>query len=664
MIQIDIALSSGVCCCAMAEGLLTEKLTKPKSQTPNAPAARRLWLVAAIAIVSLACFSFPQATFNQTLDPSWASVLVYAHQKGLAFGRDIVCTYGPLGFLSIEFFSPFSPAMRTLFEILFGAGIATGICLLAWRMTLAWRLVLLAFFIFATSPLHWGGDGLYVDVGLFAWGMLCFVENGRRLPIFVAALVILAAVGALIKNTFLVTGFFTIALVGLNLFFRKRALQAAVAVIGFIVSFLLVWMLSGQQLSSLAPYFVNSYRVMNGYNAAMGLDDIKLGWVLAMAAAGFAAISIGMWSSNNSEVISNIAQRLTMFIWLSGFLFEQWKYGCVRRDFDHVVEMLGMVPLMAISMDVLKEANKKAFLAGRVASILCIGIALAFLQSQVHSFVPVKLAQHTGKNIYRNMAVLFQPGKYWREKTEEFNAQKKLEQLPKIRSLVGNSPVDIFGQNQAFAMFNDFNYRPRPVFQSYAAYNRPMMELNERFYSSADAPEYVLFNLQALDGRYAPLEDSFILRDFLSNYEMVSREADYLLLQKRRTQKIRTTLLKEGTAALGEKIDLHNYHEEHLWIEIELEPTLFDRSLKFLYKPRETELVVWNENSPVKFRAPSAMLSAGFVASPLLQDNNDVLKFYSGARERQPQAIAVQLASGQSAFSPPQIHFRLYRLEK
>src|ERR1700722_1958153 len=170
---------------------------KPDAESPSRlrrPATHFGPLLGTIALVTWACLRFPQATINPSLDSSWMAVLIYAREKGLQFGRDIVFTYGPLGFISIECFSPYGAALRIIFEIAAAIGIATGLCLVAWRLTLPCRLAMLGFFIFISCPLHWGGVALFLDLGLFAWGLLCFLESGPRLRIFVSALAVLAAV--------------------------------------------------------------------------------------------------------------------------------------------------------------------------------------------------------------------------------------------------------------------------------------------------------------------------------------------------------------------------------------------------------------------------------------------------------------------------------------
>ena len=252
---------------------------------------KRGWLFVAIAFVSWSCWRFPQIPLNtRTLDASWQAVLGYAHKTEMQFGRDIVFTYGPLGYLSNECFSPYAPVARLFFEVVFGIVIATGFCLLAWRVPRPWRFVLLAFFIFLASPLHWDGDALYADLGLFTWGLLCFLESGPRLRAYVLALVGLSVIGALVKFTFLILGVFTIGLVACDLFLRGSRRLAAGMVFGFILGLLVFWRLLGQDLSGLGRYLATSLDIAAGYNSAMGLPEVNMIWGLLIVSGAAAAV--------------------------------------------------------------------------------------------------------------------------------------------------------------------------------------------------------------------------------------------------------------------------------------------------------------------------------------------------------------------------------------
>jgi hypothetical protein len=355
-----------------------------------------------------------------------------------------------------------------------------------------------------------------------------------------------------------------------------------------------------------------------------------------------------------------------LLLWLAGLLFMEWKYGCVRSDEYHIALMLAVVPSVAICMEALPAAGMRAMFWGRAACLVSVAAACLLVQSQFHGLALVRCALQAGNNLAANLGIVVQPARYLREKNDALQAEQKKYQLPMTRAAAGRATADIFGQNQALAIFNGLDYQPRPVFQSYAAYNRAMMELNERFYISNDAPQYVVFSLQPIGGRFPPLEDSFLLRDLLANYAFVFKEGDYLLLQRKRTVMPKLSLIKDGAVSAGEKIDVPNPGNARLWLEIDLQPTLFGRLRQFLYKPPETRLLVWDQSGAApaaKFSAPAVMLSAGFLASPLLLDNSDVMNFYAGTNTRPANTFSVEFAPGLVNAWQPMIHFRLYRAE-
>jgi hypothetical protein len=56
------------------------------------------------------------------LDGSWSMALLYFHQHGFQFGRDIIFTYGPLGFLVAPTYFGQVPLFRLIWEV--GANLA------------------------------------------------------------------------------------------------------------------------------------------------------------------------------------------------------------------------------------------------------------------------------------------------------------------------------------------------------------------------------------------------------------------------------------------------------------------------------------------------------------------------------------------------------------
>jgi len=223
----------------------------------------------------------------------------------------------------------------------------------------------------------------------------------------------------------------------------------------------------------------------------------------------------------------------------------------------------------------------------------------------------------------------------------------------------------VFGQQQCYAVFNQLNYHPRPVFQSYMAYNERLMRLNEQFYLSDRAPEYVLFELNPIDRRFPPLEDARAFSSLLRNYALVATEQPFLLLKHQSGVPRKVMLLKEGTAHAGDRIDLAGYRPEDIWLEIFVHPNWRGHLRKLFYKPSTVRISFWSERPGERLaraRSPAPMLAAGFLASPLLLRNQDVIDFYEGKNFIRPAACSIETEFGER-FWHETYYFRIYEID-
>jgi hypothetical protein len=62
------------------------------------------------------------------------------------------------------------------------------------------------------------------------------------------------------------------------------------------------------------------------------------------------------------------------------------------------------------------------------------------------------------------------------------------------------------------------------------------------------------------------------------------------------------------------------------------------------------------------FWAPARMLEAGFLASPLVRNNQDALRTYAGAGMARPTAYRIDPDSARWFYRAP-FHYRLYKIE-
>jgi hypothetical protein len=604
-------------------------------------------------------------------DPSLTAVLGYAQEHGLQFGKDIAYTYGPLGFLVMDYYYPRAAGLRMVVEVALCFAVAMGICLIAWRLKWWWRCLLLAGFAWGASniypaDIHPRAD-LFMNVGFLCWGLLCFVESGRRLAWSVAVFTALATFCALCKLSYLFVTAGSVPLLAGALLVRGNRRLALGITAGTAGGFLLGWILAGQGLAHLGPFLANAIAMVQAYNAALGFEPVQMARNrgLLLAVLLFALLLLRTRTAFGGSDKRTLARRGLLLAWLLLLTFTVWKHGFVRAYDGYLSMCFIYMAVLAVALEMFAGERQRLRRWDSLLTGACWVIPLITAQFLSFPTFPASAAM-IFHSFGSNLRGLLQPGDYLRRADEAFEENRRGAQLPQCRKIIGSSSVDVFGYRQAFAILNDLNFCPRPDFQSYGACNAHMMRLNERFFLSKAAPEYVLFELTPLDRKWPPLEDGYVLRDLLINYQPVATEKNFILFKAKSAEAPKQTLVSEGAVHPGEPIDLSGYGDANLWLEIELEPSFLGRIRQFLSRPAPVRLAAWREPHKgliLRKRAPASMLSAGLLASPLLPRNEDVLEFYGTNSATRPRAYSVELLPGDKQLWRASIRFRIYRIE-
>jgi hypothetical protein len=592
-------------------------------------------------------------------------VLGFAWKNGLQFGKDIVFTFGPLGFLTTTFYTPQAVVLRMLTQLALALIVALGLCVVAERLRKPLRIAVIAFFVFVSCNSDPGTD-LLINVGLLSWGLVCTFAHDYRRRMAVACLVILAGFASLEKLTFFFSGCSTIAACSLLMFLAGQRRLATAMSVGFLLVLFFGWMLSGQSLAGLPTFLRNALVISGGYDQTMALEVSSRiqarGKVAVLLAMGVIVMrSAGAWPGGPFLW----SRRLVLLLWLVSTTFVAWKRGFVRAGGEHMASFLGLVPILALALETIPLGNRRATLVARSLALAGCVVSAA---TTVLFFpnTPGYWLMRPFQQFARNAEACAVPRSYLRRMNEFYDAQRSAMQLPRIRRASGTNSVDMFGYEQVYALFNDLNFAPRPVFQSYAAYLPSLMCMNRDWYLSGHTPSNVLFRLEAIDRRFPPMEDAQTLTHLLANYEPIEAEGRFLLLESRRRQQVRLSLLTEAGMEIGDRIDLRRYGNVDLWLAIHVEPSFAGRVRRVLFKAPRLLLAAYPDldgSQPVRFTAPAPMLEAGFLASPLLLDNEDVLQLYTGSAVRRPAAFAVVPAYGTDQFWSEKIRFSIYRVD-
>ena len=307
----------------------------------------RLLMLVASTIVGISVIPVVGFVVGTGLDPSWGLGLHMAHAQHLAFGRDVMWTFGPLGFLV-------SPTMAyrltglAAFWIRIPAFVGVAWLVLSRLRTIvppgrsrALRVVreLVSFGI--AFPVTWlligalgGGGNLIVAVYVIgaAFAVRAVLTNS---VVSMRALSVASCASALALIVRFDTGLVGFLLVALIAFDRKvGARRVGVLVAVFLATVIVSWILLGQPVSTFIPYVRGSIELGRGYGGGMAWSahsswttPASLGVVVATA------VAVGLSRSVRRPSIFGVLALLGL-----GVTTFQQSFG--RYDSGHVLRLV------------------------------------------------------------------------------------------------------------------------------------------------------------------------------------------------------------------------------------------------------------------------------------------------------------------------------------
>jgi hypothetical protein len=625
----------------------------PPPSPPPAAAGRRFWrwagsLASAVLLVVLwlSLLQFPTAVAGPALDESWQQSLGYFFKHRLQAGTDYVFTYGPLGFLVGYVYD------ADLFWLKYGWEIAVKL-LAAWMLVRwagrlpGWPLRLAYGFvaIFYVPPWLMYDQELFLFLLLLlGLGWLCTEEPPHAWKLLPG--ILLMAVLALTKFTVLTYTLATGAVIGLAWLLRGQYRSGLLLLIGLPLAVVLCWCLLGQDPVHLPAYLRLSSHISSGYTEAMAAGllpvQLALGITFLVLVTGLvAAYPRGRLLQGRSLVVLALT---------AGALLIEWKLGFVRQD-GHCLLFWNFAALVPFAL--LGWYGSGLPRQGRRTILALAGVALAVfarIQFLGQPFHPAEMARASWNRLQENRRLVSHPRRCQRLWEAHLADYRTLYHLPRIAERVRQAPVDLFGVEQAVLFLNGLHYRPRPVFQSYSVYDPVLQSLNAAFYQGPDAPPYVLLKLAAIDGRLPAMEEGPALLAVLNRYVPVVSEKGYLLLAHRPPDHgppPEGRLLFNRKIPLGQEIVLGDLPPGPLVLSVTTHPSTWGHLRALFYRLPALRLTVrTTAGRRHVYRLVPGMAQAGFLLSPLLRDNDEVLTFYRTGDGQQVQSFRISLADG------------------
>lgn len=571
-----------------------------------------------------------------SLDPSWALGMNELASRHAVFGRDVVFTFGPLAAVYTTYFHPATDTV-VLWTSAWLACAAMGCWVLILRGCSPWAWLAVAAVCSLTIQSR---DALLFAVPLLASLASAFWSLDQRdgaeaaaragwFPALPVLAVAWAAVGVLplIKGTMLVMAVGLVLLTAGFLVCRRHLMVAAMVLLLPPLVSAFSWQALGQPLSALPGFLGSMSEVIRGYTEAMayGLGAPRsflqvIFFVLLSALMVQRAVAHG--------VRHDRVTAFFLFAVLSGGLFLSFKAGFVRHDEGHAIISMNVALLLwCVAFARLGVAPAERWKWLLVAVLLWYAVMDGFRGWSPAQHLPQWWSGQRA-SIDSLQTRLTRPEAMpavFRASFERIRAEHPLPRLPGV--------IDVYSTNHAVALAHELPWRPRPVLQSYSAYTPALAELNRAHLAGEQAPDWIWFTVEPIDGRLASQEDGASWPILLSDYEPVQKSGSGLVLQRRtpRGHSVAPAsgqVLIEQRVAMGQRVAMPA-DAGPLTLSIQIQRNLFGRLLQTAYKARSLAIELELKTGEIKrLRVVSGMLDGEILLSPLVEQTEDFAMLY------------------------------------
>jgi hypothetical protein len=436
-------------------------------------------------------FTFPGTDIEAKtgLDPSWVIGLnLFAHD-GFRFGRDVIFTYGPLGWV-----------VRPL-DV--GAHLLVG----------NWARVVLHLLLLGTALwlLLRGPRRLPVVLFLFALPLTAFLDRELDYEILGLAvllitlaatrgpgwlLLIAAALCAVLPFMKFGTGICAFVTFAWGLFLGRGRLPRRWVVATVLVLFLVCGMLARHLfggLSGTREFLLRSAQIASGYNAAMATvgnpAPIRAAGVL-MAFLLLAIVGCGARTASGRLLLVSVVPVAYAL-----------KHSFVRQDVGHEVIVLGVLLWTALAALLVSEGRREMVWTGGLL-ILTGLLAVASLSPEEIAKRRTVLADVLrGRRGTRHLAALVRPGVWRDELRRRTEVELASDVLPSSwRATIGEAPVMVGPWEIALCLANALRCVPVPTLQLYSTYT-PELDRWSAGRIREVRPEFILFGVGSVDER-------------------------------------------------------------------------------------------------------------------------------------------------------------------
>ncbi|MFD1819875.1 hypothetical protein SAMN04515674_103313 [Pseudarcicella hirudinis] len=575
---------------------------KSTAYTTHLFSAKRIIIIASVLLF------LPKNLFEVTgggLDPSWQLSLSMAVHQGLTFGKDWIFTFGPLGFLSTRL-ALYTGIIPLILLDLFSAGVLIYILDYTFdRLKDPLKFLFVPYFLVMLSHHR---ETNFILFTLFLFLIFHHLREKRLLSLVLAGIISLL--------TFYIK--FNLGLVSVVIFYfyllfnaitdSKNLISSSIFLLTHVITIIITAYFLHVDLPG---YLLGGLSIIDGYNDAMFSTDYmkeqpRYAYYNLILAAILLSFLIYSVLSTFNQLKKNVSDAFIILVMLLA-LYLGFKQGFTRFDFFGMpyfffygAFFIGSAYLFVESIPIRKK----------LGLLLGISLFLSFFVSTGLGFSFNKITLP-----YQNL--IFESSF---SRTKDFEKLQNQYKLPEsVLKEISRQTVDIVPYDVAYIFYNNLNYCPRPVIQSYQAYNDYLTSLNYQKYTSKTAPEYVLYNigLSTDKNRYNLWSDSkthlALLQEYDIRFTSVCNDTLQILKKSLRPRKLILAETDSSEVKMNEFIHF-SQKGKLILMKAKIEYSFWGKLRRIFFQPPVLEAeLIFEDGSHRKIKAILPELESGVI---------------------------------------------------
>lgn len=415
-------------------------------------------------------------------DPSWQAGLAMAFYHGIQWGPRIDFTYGPLGFLTVPTLYFGRTAFLSLTYLLLSRWLLFTLLLWAARPKFPrYWAILVAYVVGGTVVFIVDSGDVLMGCTLLIGSLVIQSTSEPIVNWATPTLGVLTTIGFLLKFS---VGLLALGVVVLAVASRRNwPRQIFLGASAFLLSLIVLWVVTGNSLSNIPLYFRLSSYVAEGYSGAMseetGRND-EWYYAATLVVCLFFCLALSLGANAKRTKLCAIL----LFAWYSWITLKE---GFVRHD-GHDVIFFGLMMVAFVAMPWPRHKS-----AAPVGGALGLAMVLGWTAAGGVSGNLVTIASNI-RSLASALHTVIDPADRAAFITTARNTLQAAYGLPAplIDELNGQTaaiePCEI---TVAWA-YDGIKWDPEPILQQYTAYEAGLDHEEASFLLSSSAPRYIL----------------------------------------------------------------------------------------------------------------------------------------------------------------------------